>query len=203
MDTPRAEDDRIAALEAEIRERHAELARLRRERPRETVGAYRFRAPAGATVTLIELFEHHDDLLVVHNMGTACHHCTLWADGFNGLLPHLEDRTAFVVVSPDSPVTQQAFAEQRGWRFRMVSNGDSSFTEDMGFLRERNGAMSPFPGVSAFRRASDGTIERVAAADFGEGDPYCAAWHLFALLPDPPTPWSPRSTYGGPGSERS
>lgn len=203
MEPSRADDDAIAALEAEIRERQAELAKLRRARPRETVGEYRFRGPAGATITLLELFGNHDDLLVVHNMGTSCHHCTLWADGFNGLVEHLENRTAFVVISPDSPVTQQAFAEQRGWRFRMLSNGDSSFTEDMGFLREHEGSMRPFPGVSAFRRGAAPTVERVAYADFAEGDPYCAAWHLFALLPERATAWTPRSTYGASGTSAS
>ena len=33
----------------------------------------------------------HDRLLMIHNMGEACRYCTLWADGFNGFLPHLED----------------------------------------------------------------------------------------------------------------
>ena len=41
-------------------------------------------------------------------MGRGCSYCTLWADGFNGLRHHFEDRAAFVVVSPDTPEQQKA-----------------------------------------------------------------------------------------------
>src|SRR5688500_10138230 len=81
----------------------------------------------------------------VHNMGRRCSYCTMWADGFNGLLPHLEDRMAFVMSSPDSPAEQEAFARRRGWRFRMVSAAGTSFARDAGF-EDANG--DPVPGVS-------------------------------------------------------
>ena len=49
----------------------------------------RLRTLAGET-TLLDLFGDRDTLLAIHNMGQGCRYCTLWADGFNGLLPHLE-----------------------------------------------------------------------------------------------------------------
>src|SRR6516164_9513796 len=60
-------------------------------------------------------------------MGASCPYCTLWADGFNGLLPHIENRAAFVVASPDDPQAQEKFKASRGWRFPMVSHRDSTF----------------------------------------------------------------------------
>ena len=68
----------------------------------------------GETVSLLELFRDKDDLLVIHNMGRSCVYCTMWADGLVSSLPHIEDRTAVVVVSPDPADMQREFAESRG-----------------------------------------------------------------------------------------
>jgi peroxiredoxin len=64
------------------------------------------------------------------------------------MLQHFENRAAFVVVSPDTPDAQKKFADGRGWQFRMLSNGDSGFTEDMGYVREYQRKMSPQPRFS-------------------------------------------------------
>lgn len=188
-----ARNERIATLEAEIRQRQTELAELRHA-PTE-IDDYELASAGGTGVRLSTLFDGHRDLIVIHNMGVSCSYCTLWADGFNGLYEHIRQRAGFVVVSPDSPVTQQAIASQRGWTFPMASNGASSFTEDMGFLREGADVMQPAPGVSTFHRRDDGAIERVAQADFGPGDAYCALWHLLDLLAAGADGWQPRTTY--------
>ena len=90
-------------------------------------------------------------------MGRACTYCTLWADGFNGVHRHLENRAGFVVVSPDPLDVQREFAESRGWKFRMASGQGSTFIEDMGFKSEKGWT----PGVSTFYR-DKGKITRVA-----------------------------------------
>ncbi len=79
----------------------------------ETTPDYEFAGQYG-TVRLSELFGDKSDLFVIHNMGRGCPYCTMWADGFNGVLPHLEDRAAFVVSTPDAPDVQRGFAEARG-----------------------------------------------------------------------------------------
>ena len=38
--------------------------------------------------------------MVVHNMGSSCPGCTLWADGYNGVHHHVVTRTGYVVSSP-------------------------------------------------------------------------------------------------------
>jgi predicted dithiol-disulfide oxidoreductase (DUF899 family) len=82
----------------------------------EEVSDYTF-ATADGTVRLSALFSGNRDLIVIHNMGTTCPYCTLWADGFNGISDHLASRAAFVVSSPDRPEVQKKFAAGRGWRF--------------------------------------------------------------------------------------
>jgi predicted dithiol-disulfide oxidoreductase (DUF899 family) len=176
---------------AELERARARVMEARRKVPATEVSDYTFQDADGQPIALSALFGAHDDLLVIHNMGTFCAYCTMWADGFNGLLPHLADRAAFVVISPDDPTAQQRFARERGWRFRMVSSRGTTFREDMGFASP--GVL--MPGVSAFHRTPDGTLTHVAHAFFGPGDLYCAAWHLFDLLPSGGGDWEPRFTY--------
>lgn len=147
------------------------------------------------SVSLKELFGEKRDLIVIHNMGKACVYCTLWADGFNGLLPHLENRAATVLVSPDSPQIQHDFASSRGWKFRMISGVESTFITDMGYATVRDGKSSYSPGASMFRLMEDGTIIRVAKTFFGPGDQYCSAWHLFDLLDGGAGTWAPEYVY--------
>lgn len=141
-------------------------------------------------VRLSALFGDMDTLFVIHNMGTGCPYCTLWADGFNGVYDHLRNRAAFVVSSPDAPDKQRKFASGRGWRFPMVSHQGTTFAADMGYMAEGR----PAPGVSVFKRKGD-KIVRVADTSFGPGDDFAGIWHLFDLLPEGADGWSPRFSY--------
>ena len=98
----------------------------------EEVADYEFATPDGP-VRLSGLFGDKRDLIVILNMGASCPACTLWADGYSGLYPHIAQRAAFVVSSPDVPEVQQRFAASRGWRFPMVSHAETSFAGDMGY----------------------------------------------------------------------
>ena len=184
----------IQELQREIHERQRRLVELKRQAAHQEVDAYTLQGPDGP-VAFRELFGDHDDLIVIHNMGKDCSYCTLWADGFNGLVPHLRDRAAFVVVSPDPPDVQQAFARERGWTFPMYSGKDSTFIEDMGFRHKGDDGGHWMPGVSTFRRSPDGTVTRVAKDFFGPGDAYCSLWPLFDLLADGPNGWEPAFDY--------
>ena len=176
----RSPEQELEALERQIFELKQRRAALRRSAQGEQVADYELQAHDGGSVRLSELFGDKDDLLVIHNMGKSCVYCTMWADGFNGLLPHIEERAAFVVVSPDDVARQAEGAAERGWRFRMVSGRGSSFAKDMGFETDDG---SPKPGVSTFVRAPDGTMRRHDSAPFGPGDKFCAVWSFVDLLP--------------------
>lgn len=180
----------IQALEQELLEKSRRLAELKRAMPREPVRDYDLAGWSGP-VTLSSLFGGKSDLIVIHNMGKGCRYCTLWADGFNGVWRHLANRAGFVVCSPDAVDTQKAFAESRGWGFPMVSGQGSTFIQDMGFRGEK----SWMPGVSTFRRSGEGTIERVARAEFGPYDLFCGVWHLIAMLAEGENGWEPKVTY--------
>jgi predicted dithiol-disulfide oxidoreductase (DUF899 family) len=172
---------RMSAIADEIGKLESELAALRREAHGETVADYELAGWDGP-VRLSGLFRDRDQLIVIHNMGFSCPYCTMWADGFNGLLPHIAERAAFALASPDPVEAQKKGAAKRGWRFPMLSTRGSSFSKDLGF--EEDG--SPMPGVSTFIRTSDGTIRRHAAAPFGPGDKFCAVWSFADLLPEAP-----------------
>jgi len=187
--------EELAAAWADLEKAQQRLKEVRRRVPSEPVEDYELRGPDGP-VRLSELFGDKPDLILIHNMGTGCPYCTMWADGFNGVLHHLESRAAFAVVSPDAPEVQQKLVSKRGWRFHMYSAQGTTFIEDMGFRSEEEHYDShAMPGVSALHKKSDGSIMRVARDFFGPGDLYCGVWHLFDLLRDGPGDWEPQFQY--------
>jgi predicted dithiol-disulfide oxidoreductase (DUF899 family) len=193
MTRPASEiDNEIEALETQIGAMREKIAALRRDRAPEPVRDYDVTTSSGARVRLSALFGDRKDLLLVHNMGSKCPMCSTWADGFNGLLAHYENRAAFVVSSPDAPDVQRRFAESRGWRFRMASVGDSTLAADLGF---RTAKGDWWPGISILRRTDDGSIVRVGKSSFGPGDDFCPLFHVLALFPEGQNDWWPKLTY--------
>ena len=180
-------NDEIAAIERRIGELTAELNTLRRNNPPTTVPDYAFQTLDGET-TLGELFGVHEKLLVIHNMGQGCRYCTLWADGFNGLLPHLESVLSVVLVSKDAPALQRRFAHSRGWRFRMASHGGGAYIQEQGVFGEAEN----YPGAVVYERQG-AAILRKNACVFGPGDLYCALWPFLGMagLDD----WTPQYNY--------
>jgi predicted dithiol-disulfide oxidoreductase (DUF899 family) len=183
-----------AAKLAEYRRRLADLRNemraMRAATEPEAVRDYELSTPEGQ-VRLSSLFGAKRDLIVIHNMGSSCPNCTLWADGYNGIYHHIADRASFVVSSPDPPDVQQAFARSRGWRFPMVSHMSTTFAADMGYRSVRGGWL---PGISAFRMDGE-RIVRVSDTPCDIGDDFCALWHLFDLLPEGPKGWRPQIAY--------
>ncbi len=181
--------EKVAAYHAEIVALRQQLREAQKSLPPEVVEDYQFQGPEGA-ISLAALFGDKETLFVVHNMGQSCAYCTLWADGLNGVLGHLEDRAAFVISSPDGPEAQAAFKASRGWNFTMVSHQGTGFAEAMGYGGE-NGWL---PGVSVFKQQNGGVV-RVSNTPFGPGDDYCAVWNLFDLIPEGSDGWQPRFSY--------
>ena len=181
--------ERLSDYRRKIEGLHAEMRQLQAAVEPEPVTDYAFAGPDGP-VKLSALFGDKTDLFVIHNMGTGCSYCTMWADGFNGVYDHLASRAAFVLTSPDSPEVQARFAAERGWRFPMVSHQGSRFAEDMGYKRKEGW----YPGVSVFQRKGD-RIVRVSDAELGPGDDFCTVWHLLDLLPEGPAGWAPKFRY--------
>ena len=193
-------DTEVDQLECEIQDLKRRVSDLRRRRPKETVRDYALRDMDGNQIRLSSLFGDKDSLILVHNMGSRCDYCTMWADGFVGLFPYLASRSAFVLTSPDEPRVQRQFAVSRGWTFPLCSAHGTSFIEDMGFVDPEDGLM---PGFSIFEKEPDGSIYRVSRGEFGPGDDYCAVWHFMDLLPEGVNGWEPKLSYGTPASQHS
>lgn len=174
-------------------ELRAEMRELQAGIEPEAVADQEF-STSGGKVRLSDLFGAKDTLILIHNMGKSCVYCTQWADGFNGLLAHLEDRAAFVLSSPDAPEVQKEFADSRGWKFRMVSHQGSSFARDLGYTREENGKESFWPGVSMLKKTEDGMV-RVSDTTFGPGDDFNPVWNLLEMLPEGAAGWEPKYSY--------
>ncbi len=179
----------IQALEEEIFNLTAKLGELRREAPGLEVRDYTFKTTAGET-SLAQLFGNKDKLLVIHNMGQGCRYCTLWADGFNGFLPHLESAMSVVLVSKDEPDTQRRFANSRGWRFQLASPGGGAYIQE----QTAQAGANNMPGAVVYERDGE-RILRKGSSVFGPGDLYCSHWNLLALAGLSEGDWTPQFNY--------
>jgi predicted dithiol-disulfide oxidoreductase (DUF899 family) len=179
----------VAALETQIYELTTKLNQLRQAETGSEVRNYNFTTQAGET-SLLELFGEHDTLLLIHNMGQGCRYCTLWGDGFNGFLPHLESAMSVVMVSKDEPDLQRQFANNRGWRFRLASHGGGEYMTEQSVM---DGAGN-MPGAVVYTREGD-SIRRKNAVVFGPGDRFCSAWNLLALAGLDEDKWTPQFAY--------
>ncbi len=137
------------------------------------------------------IFSASDDrLLVIHNMGQGCRYCTLWADGFNGFLPHLESAMSVVLVSKDPPDVQRTFANSRNWRFRLASHGGGPYIQEQTVMDGDNNT----PGAVVYERDGD-RIMRKNSAVFGPGDLYCSIWNLLGMAGLGAADWTPQYRY--------
>ncbi len=162
--TGKETSDEITELEAQIGGLMAKLNELRKVSVGPGVNNYSFNTFDGE-VTLLDLFADKDKLLVIHNMGQGCRFCTLWADGFNGLIHHLESAMSVVLVSKDTPEIQRTFANSRGWRFRLASHGGGDYIREQTVMEGANN----MPGAVVYERDGD-KIYRKGGSVFGPGD---------------------------------
>ncbi len=112
------------------------LAKERRALPWEAVTKeYVFEGPSGRE-TLAQLFDGRSQLVVYHFMfgpdwDAGCPHCSRWADNFNGIIVHLNQRDVTMVAVSRAPYAKLAAYRQRmGWSFKWVSSFGSDFNFD-------------------------------------------------------------------------
>jgi len=179
----------LQTAEKELYELTQRVAELRKASTPTPVANYVFEHSAGS-VSLLDLFGDKDTLFLIHNMGQACRYCTLWADGLNGFVPHIESEYALAMASKDDPQTQRRFANSRNWRFRMVSHGGGDYALEQSVIPgEAN-----MPGMVCYIRDGD-TILRKNSAAFGPGDEFCSQWNLLSLAGKSPEDWTPQYNY--------
>jgi predicted dithiol-disulfide oxidoreductase (DUF899 family) len=190
--------------EKELTRQRDQLSRLRRELPWEAVEKdYIFEGSNGA-VTLAELFDGREQLIVYHMMAVGgsgekpCRLCSFWADSFNGITPHLNDRDVALVVISRAPLAElQERANRARWTFPLVSSADSDFNFDYNVsfrpedieskaMNYNYGDQFPLPnapGVSVFAKGSDGTLFHTYST-YGRGiDTLNDAFQYLDLVP--------------------
>jgi predicted dithiol-disulfide oxidoreductase (DUF899 family) len=221
---------RQALLEAEIalRDQREHVARLRRSLPTgAAVEDYAFEeGPANLSdesdvphETRLSDLVGVERPLVLYNlmsgpMPDGCPMCSMWIDGLQGVLPHLQQRMTFAVVC-NAPLDQlRAWGRQRGWkRLRLLSSVRTSFVKDM----QLGEPGDTFPGLISFVSDADGTLRHWMSSYAESGlqnppdqngrmiDLYCPTWHLLDLLPRGRQDWFPANDYAvaaahnGPG----
>jgi predicted dithiol-disulfide oxidoreductase (DUF899 family) len=122
--------------EKEFTRRRDELSRERRELPWELVRKhYVFEGEHGKE-TLADLFSGRSQLIVYHFMfdpdwEIGCKSCSFWADNFNFIVPHLNQRDVSLVAVSRAPLHKlQTQARKQGWTFKWVSSFGNDFNFD-------------------------------------------------------------------------
>jgi predicted dithiol-disulfide oxidoreductase (DUF899 family) len=194
----------LLAREKELTHAREALAEARRALPSVRVDApYVFATERGPR-TLAELFDGRGQLLVYHFMfadswQAGCKSCSFWADGYDGLLPHLAARDVTLVAVSKAPLEKLlAFRARMGWSFPWVSSAENDFNRDFGvsFTREElasgrkiyNFGTQPFgveeaPGISVFARGPAGEVLHTYSCYSRGLDGLNPAYQLLDLVP--------------------
>jgi len=181
-----------------------ELSRARRELPWERVEKrYVFDGPGGE-LTLGDLFDGHSQLVVYHfmfgpNSEGPCKSCCFWADSFDGIVPHLNQRdVAFAAISRAPLARLLAIRERLGWSFRWLSSGRTDFNFDyhVSFGEEARAAGTTIynyapstatgterPGISVFHRNAAGSVFHTYSCYARGLDMLNTAYHYLDLVP--------------------
>ena len=194
---------RFLAKEKEFTRLRDQLSRERRELPWERVEKpYVFQTDKGRE-SLADLFEGRSQLIVYHfmydpNWDIGCKSCSFWADNFNGVIAHLNQRDVSMVAVSRAPLAKlQAQARSLGWTFKWVSSADTDFNFDYhvsftpaDFARDvvyynyatQKPTRTELPGVSAFLR-DEGQIFHTYSAYSRGIDILNTAYHYLDLAP--------------------
>lgn len=189
-------------IQKQIEAKYHEIAELRKQQIAiakseglREVENYLFMDKDGNEVSLSQLFGDKDELILIHNMGKSCPYCTLWADGLSSSTPHILNRCAFALISPNDWQTMRDFAATRNWMFSCLSAFDTTFIGDMGYsVISEDGKTRYIPGYTTFVK-KDARTYRVASDLFGPGDFYSPIWGMLEMLYHSDREWHPKFNY--------
>jgi len=192
------------AKEKEFTRLRDELSQQRRELPWERVDKTYVFDGANGKETLSDLFAGRSQLIVYHFMfgpdwTEGCKSCSFWADNFNNIIVHLNQRDATMVVISKAPLEKLlAFQKRMGWTFKWLSSFNNDFNRDyhVSFTPKElekgemyyNYRIGKFgrdeaPGLSVFHQDANGNIFHTYSC-YGRGlDMLNGAYHHLDLLP--------------------
>ncbi|MGA9943608.1 MAG: DUF899 family protein [Candidatus Cybelea sp.] len=199
-DAYRRSRERLREAEIDLRDRIEAVAAMRRGLPAgPVVPDYTF-LENGERVHLSELFAGDKPYLILYHLmywakdDQFCPMCSLWIDGFNGIVPHVTERANFVIASRAPFDALKAWADRRQWnRLRLLSDDGSSFARDIG-AEDADG--SPDSTIIVFAKEGERLRHVYTAhpmlADRERGiDLLSPIWHLFDLMPSGRADWYP------------
>ena len=194
----------LLAKEKEFTRLRDELGRTQRALPWVKVDKeYVFEGPRGRE-TLGDLFEGRSQLVVYHFMfapdwEAGCKHCSFWADNFDEIIVHLNQRDVTMLAVSRAPYAKLAAYEKRmGWTFKWVSSGGGDFNFDYNVsfrpdelaqkkafynFKLQDAGESDREGMSVFYRRPDGTIFHTYSAHARGIDMLNTAYHYLELVP--------------------
>ena len=196
--------EQLLAKEKEFTRLRDQLSQARRDLPWVRVTKqYLFDGPEGKQ-TLGQLFNDHSQLVVYHFMfdpdwEAGCKSCSFWADNFNGIVPHLNQRdVTFVAISRAPLAKLQAFAKRLGWSFKWLlsSGGDFNYDYNVSFTPEELACgsaiynytankmnMTELPGISVFFKDAEGSVFHTYSCYARGIDMLNTAYHYLDLVP--------------------
>lgn len=180
------------------------LSRQRQDLPWVAVNKeYIFDGPNGKQ-TLSELFDGRSQLVVYHFMfdprwEAACPHCSFWADNFDNIIVHLNQRDVTMIAISRAPYSKiAAYRKRMGWDFKWMSSYNTDFNFDYGvsFTDEELNAKEVFynfttqdphsserEGVSVFYKDPAGRIFHTYSAYARGIDMLNTAYNYLDLVP--------------------
>ncbi|WP_433528554.1 DUF899 family protein [Micromonospora sp. CA-263727] len=206
---------RLAEAERRLRDEVERVAAARRQLPLGAPVADHALTEGPADLTtagplratrLSALFGAHRTLVVYHLMfhpdaDAACPMCSLWVDGFHGVVHHLRQHTAFAVVAKAPATKLRAWGARRGWDgLRLLSSYETSFNAD---LRAEHPNGDQRPMISVLVRTGGVRHFYSQPANFVDGaergiDLLSPVWNVLDLLPDGRGDWYAGNTYPRP-----
>jgi predicted dithiol-disulfide oxidoreductase (DUF899 family) len=191
--------------EKELTRLRDKLSAQRRDLPWVRVDTdYVFDGPDGK-IGLPQLFGDKSQLIVQHFMfgpdwDAGCKSCSFWADNFNGIVVHLQQRDiAFVVISQAPFSRIEEYRKRMGWGFNWVSSFGTDFNHDynVSFTPEETAAgdvyynykprktsMTELPGISVFFKDAQGDVFHTYSCYERGLDMMNAAYHYIDLVPN-------------------
>lgn len=181
-----------------------QLSQQRRDLPWEAVDKPYVLDGARGKQSLAELFDGRSQLIVYHFMfdpswDEGCPHCSFWADNFDRIIVHLNNRDASMVAISHAPYGKLvAYKERMGWSFDWLSSATSDFNVDYGvsFTPEQwanktaiyNYTMpvdgeNEREGVSVFYKDEGGHVFHTYSAYARGIDMLNVAYHYLDLVP--------------------
>ena len=164
---------------------------------------YLFDGPNGKQ-TLSDLFDGRSQLIVYHfmydpNWDAGCPSCSFWADNFNGIVVHLNQRDVTMIAVSKAPYSKIGeYKKRMGWNFKWVSSYDNDFNFDyhVSFTPEELSKKKAFynynlqdthsperEGVSVFYKDTAGHVFHTYSAYARGIDVLNVAYHYLDLVP--------------------